>query len=247
MKDDWVGGYLVHWARDSLGLALDAEFSISAERAKELMAQMAKGDADRPFMELVVAYGRQMRRILAARIKDAREMEEAENEFWASVVQNAGNYNDKWPVEHWLSVIASRQAISVYRRQCRRSKFVAYRAEMASKMLDSGEREDDLDLERLADKDAIAEERELTPDKILEQEELAKAAHRVVMTFLGSLDAETAEAIIRNKVEGITFEAWAKRTGEEGELLRMRVSRAYRKMRKKIPLAVRMELMRFDR
>ena len=173
-------------------------------------------------------------------------MEEAENEFWAWVVQNAGNYNDKWPVEHWLAVIASRQAISVYRRQCRRSKFVAYRAEMASRMLDSGE-EDDVDLERLADKDAIAEERMLAPDEVLEQKELAKAAHRVVMTFLGSLDAETAEAIVRNKVEGITFEAWANRTGEDGELLRMRVSRAYRKMRKKIPLAVRMELMRFGR
>lgn len=67
------------------------------------------------------------------------------------------------------------------------------------------------------------------------------------MNFLGSVDKKTAEAIVRNKVEGITFDAWAKRTGEDGGFLRMRVSRAYRKMRQKIPLAARMELMRFRR
>lgn len=70
---------------------------------------------------------------------------------------------------------------------------MAYRSEMAAKMPDAG-KEDDLDLERLADKDAVVEERMLTPDEVLEQEELAKEAHRVVTSFLGSLDAETAEA-----------------------------------------------------
>ena len=176
MKGDFDLGNLVHWAKDDLGLALDADFSISDERAKELMAQMAKtGNMDKPFMELVAAYGTQMRGILAARIRDAGEVEDAENEFWAKIVQIAGNYNDKWPVKHWLSAIAKNQAISVYRRQCRRSKLVAYRAEMVSKMLDSGE-EDDVDLERLADQDAVAEYRPLTPYEVLEQEELAKAA-----------------------------------------------------------------------
>ena len=97
---------------------------------------------------------------------------------------------------------------------------MAYRAEMASKMRDSGE-EDDWDWESLA-------------DKILEQAELAKGAHRVGMTFLDSLDAEMAEAIIRNKVDGIPFDALAKRTGKTVQArLRMRISRAYRKMRRR--------------
>ena len=42
--------------------SLDAEFSISEERARELLAQIAGGDVDRPFMELVAAYGQEMRR-----------------------------------------------------------------------------------------------------------------------------------------------------------------------------------------
>ena len=242
MKGDFDSGGLVHFARMNLRMPPDAEFSISEERAKELMAQIAKGDADRPFLELVAAYGNQMRGILAGRIRDAGEVEDAENEFWTEVVRIAGNYNDQWPVEHWLARMCKFQAISVYRRMHRRIKLVAYRSEMASKMLDSGE-EDDLDLERLADKDAIEDGRPLTPDEVLEQKELAKAARRVVMTFLGSLDTEMAEAIVRNKVEGITFEAWAKRTGEDGELLRMRVSRAYRKMRKKVPPKLRRSLV----
>lgn len=41
-----------------------------------------------------------MRRILAAHIKDAGEVEEAENEFWAKVVQIAGKYAGKSPVSH---------------------------------------------------------------------------------------------------------------------------------------------------
>ncbi len=44
------------------------------------------------------------------------------------------------------------------------------------------------------DAEEYVEERMLTPDEVLEQEELAKEAHRVVTSFLGSLDAETAEA-----------------------------------------------------
>ena len=61
---------------------------------------------DRPLMNLVAAYGTQMRRIFAARIKNAGEMEDAENEFWEKVVQNAGEYAGKSPVSHWQSVIA---------------------------------------------------------------------------------------------------------------------------------------------
>lgn len=48
-------------------------------------------------------------------------------------------------------------------------KRVLFRAEMASKILDSGE-EDDLDLERLADK-LIATLRSIQPDKAMEREE----------------------------------------------------------------------------
>lgn len=46
-------GSLDSWARDDLGLALDAEFSISEERARELLAQItAEREAkDRPFMD----------------------------------------------------------------------------------------------------------------------------------------------------------------------------------------------------
>ena len=71
MKCDFDWGNLVHWARDDLGLPLDAEFSISEERARELLAQIAAEDKDRPLMELVAAYGNEMRRILAAHVKDA--------------------------------------------------------------------------------------------------------------------------------------------------------------------------------
>ena len=39
MKGDFDWGNLVHWARLDLGLALDAEVSISEERARELPAQ----------------------------------------------------------------------------------------------------------------------------------------------------------------------------------------------------------------
>lgn len=242
MKGDFDLGNLVHWARLDLGLALDEDYSISDERAREFLAQIASGDADRPLMELVAAYGRQMRRIFAAHVKDAEEREEAENEFWTTVVQSAGKYGGKASVVHWLAVIARRQAIASHQRQVRRMKRVVYRAEIASKRWNAGE-EDDLDLERLADKDAVAEERMLTPDEVLEQEELAKEAHRVVMTFLGSVDEETAEAIIRNKADGITIEVWARRTGKSGELLRTRISRAYRKMRKRVPLDLRWSLV----
>ena len=198
---------------------------------------------DEPFLILVAAFGRQMRGILGARLKIWAELPDEENKFWLKVVQNAGKYAGKAPVVRWLSVIAMRKAINSYCRQDRRSEFVAYRSEMAVKMPEDGEK-DDLDLEQLADKDAVAEERLLTPDEVLEQEELAKEAHRVVTSSLGSLDAETAEAVVRNKVDGITFEVWAKRTGKSGEsALKMRVSRAYQKMRKRVPPNLRRSLV----
>ena len=145
---------------------------------------------DAPFLILGVAYGTQIRRIFAARIQDAGEMDEAENEFWSKVVQRSGEYAGKAPVEHWLTKIAKNQARNALRSQVRRTKWVAYRAEMASKMRDAEE---------------YADEQVLTPGEILAQEELAKEAHQVVTTFLGSLDAETAEAVVRNKVEGNHF------------------------------------------
>ena len=40
VKGDFDFGNLVHWALDDLGLALDAEFFISDERAKELLAHI---------------------------------------------------------------------------------------------------------------------------------------------------------------------------------------------------------------
>ena len=88
MKNGFDSGNLVSYARDGLRLSPDAEFSLSDGRARELLAQMAEtGNMDRPFMELVAAYGKEMRRLFAARVKDAGEMEEVENEFWIKVVQ----------------------------------------------------------------------------------------------------------------------------------------------------------------
>ena len=160
-KGDFDWGNLVHWARLDLGLPLDADYSISEERARELMAQIAAAeDKDRPLMELVAAYGNQIRRILAAHVKDAGEMENAEQEFWTTVVQNAGKYVKARPVKRWLSVIAKRQAIAAYRRLHQRMKRVLFRAEMVAKMRDDGE-QDDLDLESLAD-ESIAALRSIT-------------------------------------------------------------------------------------
>lgn len=79
--------------------SLDAEFSISEERARELLARIAARDVDGPFDELVAAFGRPMRRILAARVKDKTELEDVEQDFWLKVVQNAGKYGGKAPVK----------------------------------------------------------------------------------------------------------------------------------------------------
>lgn len=82
-KGDFDWGNLVHWAKDDLGLALDAEFSISDERARELLAKIAETrNMDKPFMELVTAYGKEMRGILAVRVLDKTELEAEENDFW---------------------------------------------------------------------------------------------------------------------------------------------------------------------
>ena len=173
-----------------------------------------------------------MRGIFAAHIKDAWEIEEAENGFWAEVVQNAGQYAGKMPVDHWLAKMAKNQGIEVYWRRKRRRQLVAYQVAIAVKMRDDGEK-DDLDLESLADKDAVAEEWKRTPDEVLEPEELVQEAHQVVTSFLDFVDEETAEAVVQNKVEGIPVEAWAKRTGKAGEsTLKMQLSRVYQKMRK---------------
>ena len=216
MKGDFDFGNLVHWARDDLGIALDADFSISVDQAKDLMAQIARGNDDSSFIKLMDAFKDHVHRIFKNRLLDARDVEENENEFWTKIWRKADKYDGRDPVEHWLSVIAKNQARNAFRSQIRRMKHVEFLSEIAAKMPDFGE-EDDLDLEMLADEHAIAEERSLTPYKILEQEELAKEARRVMISFLGSLDAETAEAIIRNKVDGITYEAWEKRAGRVGK------------------------------
>ena len=89
-----------------------------------------------------------------------------------------------------------------------------------------------------------AEERMLTPDKILEQKELAREAHRVVTSFLGSLDEETKAAIIRSKAERSPFRVLAKQTEKASQArLRTKISRAYRKMRKRVPLDLRRALV----
>ncbi len=225
MKGDFDWGNLVHWAKDDLGLPLDADYSISEERAKELLAQIAETiKMEKPLMELVAAYRNQIRRILASHVKDAGEMEEAENKFWAMVVQIAGNYGGRSPVKRWLSVIAKRQAIAAYRRLHQRMKLVLFRAEMEAKMRDDGE-QDDLDLESLADKDAVAENRELTPDEVLEQEELAEAMIRLVR-YLERSEDRAARLIFRRYIEGASYEQMAREEHTTCSNMRTRVSRA---------------------
>ena len=227
--------------------SLDAEFSISDERARELLAQIAAGDAERPFTELAAAYGRQIRRILGARVRDKTELEDVEQDFWVAVVQNAGKYAGKAPVVRWLSVIASRLGIDSYSRLRRRQDRVEFRAEMAAKMLDDGEQDDldlerladkmlddgeqdDLDLERLADKDAVAEKRELTPDEVLEQEELAEAMIRLVR-FLERSEDRAARLIFRRYIEGASCKQMAAEEHITDSCMRQQVCRAMASMR----------------
>ena len=179
--------------------SLDTEFSISDERARELLAQIAAGDAEKPFTELSEAYGHHVRRILAARVKDKTELEDVLQDFWIHVAQNAGKYGGKAPVKRWLLVIASRLGIASYRRLSRRQKRVLYRAEMASKMPDAGE-EDDLDLERLAD-ESIESLRSIQPDESMEQEEKEAASRRLVQYLEQSEDRAT-RLLYRRYIEG---------------------------------------------
>ena len=224
MKGDFDWGNLVHWARDDLGLALDADYSISDERARELLAQIAKTrKMEKPLMELVAAYGNQIRRILGARVLDKTELEAEENDFWERVVQIAGKYNGKIPVKSWLSVIASRRAIDAYRRLHRRMKRVLYRAEMAAKMRDAGEK-DDLDLDRLAD-ESIAALRSVQPDESMEQEENKEAARRL-FRFLERSEDRAMRLIFRRYIEGASYEQMAREEHTTCSNMRTRVSRA---------------------
>ena len=179
-----------------------------------------------------------MRGILGAKLKIWAELPDEENKFWLKVVQNAGKYAGKSPVEHWLAKIAKRQAISSYRSQIRRAKWVRYRAEITVKIRDSGE-EDDWDWESLADKNAVAAYRTLPAGRSFGA---GSASSGVVFSRFGGC-GNAAAAIIRNKVDGITFEALAKRTGKSVELLRTRISCAYRKMRKRVPFEMRRALV----
>ena len=45
IKGDFDFGNLVHWVLDDLEIAPDADFSISEERAKELLAGLRESDA----------------------------------------------------------------------------------------------------------------------------------------------------------------------------------------------------------
>ena len=161
MKGDFEFWNLVHWARQDLGIALNEEFSISDECARELLGQIAAEDKDRPFMELVAAYGQEIRRILAVPLKDAWEVEEAENGFWTKIVQNAGQYSRKSPMMHWLAVIAKLKAIEVYQRRkklpCQAEDWV-------------------IDFLSTVNNDAIASSRLASSDDVVEREEKEESA-----------------------------------------------------------------------
>lgn len=61
MREELGHGSLDAWARDDLRISPDADYSIPDKEARKLLAQMAKGDVERPFLTLVAAYGDQMR------------------------------------------------------------------------------------------------------------------------------------------------------------------------------------------
>ena len=179
---------------------------------------------DKPFMELVAAYGKEMRGILGARVLDKTELEAEENDFWEKIVQVAGKYDGKAPVKRWLSVIAKCQAVDSHRRLHRRMKRVLYQAEMASKMRDVGE-DDDLDLERLADKESIAALRSIQPDEAMEQEERKEAVRRLVRYLERSRDRKT-QLIRRRYLEGASYEKMAAEEHTTCSNMRTLVSRA---------------------
>ena len=207
--------------------SLDAEFSISDERARELLAQIAAGDED-CFEELVAAFGRQMRRILAARVRDKTELEDVEQDFWITVVQRAGKYGGEGPVNRWLSVIASRLGIASYRRLRRRQDRVVFRAEMAAKMPDAGE-QDDLDLESLAD-ESIAALRSIQPDEAMEREERKEAMRRLVR-FLYQSEDRAMRLIFRRYIEGASCKQMAVEEHITYSYMRQLVSSAMASMR----------------
>ena len=97
MKEGVGHGSLDAWARQSLGIAPDADYCIPDEQARELRAQIAaeREAKDRPFLDksfliLEAVFGRQMRGILGAKLKIWAELPDEENKFWLKVVQNAG-------------------------------------------------------------------------------------------------------------------------------------------------------------
>ena len=146
------------------------------------------------------------RRILVARVKDKTEREDVEQDFWIHVAQNAGKYGGKAPVKRWLSVIASCLGIASYRRLRRRQERVVFRAEIASKMPDDGEK-DDLDLEWLAD-ESIEALRSIQPDESMEREEREEAARRLVR-FLEQSEDREIRLIYRRYIEGASYEQMA--------------------------------------
>lgn len=84
VRKERVGhGSLDAWARQSLGISPDADYCIPDEQARELLAPIAaeKEAKDRPFMELVAAFGRQMRGIFGAKLKIWAELPDKENKF----------------------------------------------------------------------------------------------------------------------------------------------------------------------
>lgn len=86
MKEELGHGSLNSWARQSLGIA-------SEKDAKD------RPFMDKPFLTLVAAYGRQMRRILEVKLEVWSELPDEENEFWLKVIENVGPYAGKKPVE----------------------------------------------------------------------------------------------------------------------------------------------------
>ena len=87
-----------------------------------------------------------------------------------------------------------------------------------------------MDLESLADKDAVAEYRPLTPDEAMEREELAEAMIRLVR-FLERSEERAMRLIFRRYIEGASCKQMAREEHIIYSNMRTLVSRAIASMR----------------
>ena len=148
-------------------------------------------------------------------MNDSHEMESAEQEFWATVVQTAGNYGGKSPVMHWLAVIAKLKAIEVYQR----------RKKLPCQAEDWG-----IDFLSTVNNDAIAWSRLASSDDVMEREEKEESA-RWLVWYLERSEDRTTQLILLRFIDGASYEHLAAEEHTTCSNMRILVSRAIASMR----------------